>query len=161
MQDIESQVDRFQLFESLLLPLEEVKQNRKYHPEGDALYHSLQVFDLARDELPYDEEFILAALLHDVGKGIDRDDHVGSALEALEGFITERTAWLIAHHMDAHRIHDGTIGARAHRRLRENENYDDLLLLSECDRGGRQIGVMVPDVDEALDYVRELADMCG
>jgi len=161
VQDIESQVDRFQLFESLLLPLEEVKQNRKYHPEGDALYHSLQVFDLARDELPYDEEFILAALLHDVGKGIDRDDHVGSALEALEGFITERTAWLIAHHMDAHRIHDGTIGARAHRRLRENENYDDLLLLSECDRGGRQIGVMVPDVDEALDYVRELADMCG
>lgn len=161
VQDIESQVDRFQLFESLLLPLEEVKQNRKYHPEGDALYHSLQVFDLARDELPYDEEFILAALLHDVGKGIDRDDHVGSALEALEGFITERTAWLIAHHMDAHRIHDGTIGARAHRRLRESENYDDLLLLSECDRGGRQIGVMVPDVDEALDYVRELADMCG
>ncbi len=161
VQDIESQVDRFQLFESLLLPLEEVKQNRKYHPEGDALYHSLQVFDLARDELPYDEEFILAALLHDVGKGIDRDDHVGSALEALEGFITERTAWLIAHHMDAHRIHDGTIGARAHRRLRENENYDDLLLLSECDRGGRQIGVMVPEVDEALDYVRELADMCG
>ena len=161
VQDIESQVDRFQLFESLLLPLEEVKQNRKYHPEGDALYHSLQVFDLARDELPYDEEFILAALLHDVGKGIDRDDHVGSALEALEGFITERTAWLIAHHMDAHRIHDGTIGARAHRRLRENENYDDLLLLSDCDRGGRQIGVMVPDVDEALDYVRELADMCG
>lgn len=161
VQDIESQVDRFQLFESLLLPLEEVKQNRKYHPEGDALYHSLQVFDLARDELPYDEEFILAALLHDVGKGIDRDDHVGSALEALDGFITERTAWLIAHHMDAHRIHDGTIGARAHRRLRENENYDDLLLLSDCDRGGRQIGVMVPDVDEALDYVRELADMCG
>lgn len=161
VQEIESQVDRFQVFESLLLPLEEVKQNRKYHPEGDALYHSLQVFDLARDELPYDEEFLLAALLHDVGKGIDRDDHVGSALEALDGFITERTAWLIAHHMDAHRIHDGTIGARAHRRLRENDNYEDLLLLSDCDRGGRQIGVMVPDIDEALDYVRELADMCG
>ena len=27
-------------------PLESVKQNPKYHPEGDALYHSLQVFEL-------------------------------------------------------------------------------------------------------------------
>ena len=54
-----AQVDRFQLYESLLLPLENVKQPLKYHPEGDALYHSLQVFDLARNELAYDEEFLL------------------------------------------------------------------------------------------------------
>lgn len=161
LDDIESQVDRFQVYQALLLPLEEVQQSRKYHPEGDALYHSLQVFDLARDELPYDEEFVLAALLHDVGKGIDKSDHVYAGLEALTGFITDRTAWLIAHHMDGHKIFDGTIGARAHRRLRENENYDDLVLLSECDRGGRQIGVMVPDVEDALDYVREIAEMCG
>ena len=65
-------IDRFQVFYSLLLPLENVKQNPTYHPEGDALYHSLQVYDLACDQLPYDEEFLLAALLHDVGKGIDR-----------------------------------------------------------------------------------------
>jgi len=43
------QIDRFQLYQSLLLPLENVKQNLKFHPEGDALYHSLQVFDHARD----------------------------------------------------------------------------------------------------------------
>ena len=51
------QVDRFQVYQALLLPLENVKQNLKYHPEGDALYHSLQVFDLARDELPYSPAF--------------------------------------------------------------------------------------------------------
>ncbi|MEM6798016.1 MAG: tRNA adenylyltransferase, partial [Planctomycetota bacterium] len=45
--DAEAGVDRFQLFEALLLPLENVKQHPAYHPEGDALYHSLQVFDLA------------------------------------------------------------------------------------------------------------------
>lgn len=157
----EAQVDRFQLYEALLLPLEEVQQNRQYHPEGDALYHSLQVFDLARDELPYDEEFMLAALLHDIGKGIDPRDHVHAGLEALQGFITDRTAWLIAYHMEGHKIHEGTIGARAHRRLRQDENYDDLLLLSECDRAGRQVGVAVPDVNEALDYVREIAELCG
>ena len=79
----ENRIDRFQLFEALLLPLELVSQNPRYHPEGDALYHSLQVFDLARDEIPYDEEFLLAALLHDVGKGIDPYDHVTAGLEAL------------------------------------------------------------------------------
>jgi hypothetical protein len=156
-----AQVDRFQVYESLLLPLENVKQSRKYHPEGDVLYHSLQVFDLARDELPYDEEFLLAALLHDVGKGIDPQDHVRAGLEALEGFITPRTAWLIENHMLGQQARDGSLGARAHRRLRANENYDELLLLVDCDQQGRQVGVQVPDVDEALDYLRDLAQMCG
>jgi len=41
-----------------------VEQPPQYHPEGDALYHSLQVFELAREARPYDEEFLLAALLH-------------------------------------------------------------------------------------------------
>ena len=99
--EAESRVDRFQIYEMLLLPLEQVKENPAYHPEGDALYHSLQVFELARAELPYDEEFLLAALLHDVGKAIDRREHVAAALESLEGFITPRTAWLIEHHMGA------------------------------------------------------------
>ncbi|MCA9166267.1 MAG: HD domain-containing protein [Planctomycetales bacterium] len=156
-----NQVDRFQVFEALLLPLENVKQSPKYHPEGDALYHTLQVFQLAREELPYDEEFLLAALLHDVGKAIDPTDHVQAGLEALEGFITPRTEWLIAHHMEAHGIRDGSIGARAHRRLRADESYEELVLLSECDYGGRQVGVMVPDVDEVLEYLRELSQMCG
>src|SRR3954471_1964849 len=68
---VEDHVDRFELYRLLLAPLEGVKQNPRYHPEGDALYHSLQVFELARLERSYDEEFLLAALLHDVGKAID------------------------------------------------------------------------------------------
>jgi hypothetical protein len=157
----ETKIDRFQVYRSLLLPLEGVKQPRKYHPEGDALYHSLQVYDLARDELPYDEEFQLAALLHDVGKAIDPGDHVSAALEALEEVCTERTLWLIEHHMQAHAIREGTIGARARRRYQQNENFEELLLLGECDRAGRVAGVEVPDVDEALDELRELARLCG
>ncbi|MEX2092910.1 MAG: HD domain-containing protein, partial [Pirellulales bacterium] len=159
--DNAAQIDRFQLFESLLLPLENVKQPLKYHPEGDALYHSLQVFDLARNELAYDEEFLTAALLHDVGKAIDPADHVAAALEALDGFITERTAWLIEHHMLTHQIADGTLGARARRRLRESEHFDDLVLLGDCDRAGRVSGVEAPELEQALDYLRELATMFG
>jgi predicted nucleotidyltransferase len=159
--EAEQRVDRFQIYRMLLIPLEKVEQSRKYHPEGDALYHSLQVFDLARDEMPYDEELLLAALLHDVGKGIDPLDHVRAGLEALEGHVTDRTAWLIANHMDAQRILNGTIGARARRRLHSAEDYDELLLLAKCDRDGRLPAAAAPDLDEALDYLRELARMCG
>ena len=161
VRDVEQQVDRFQLYESLLLPLENVKQSRKYHPEGDALYHSLQVFDLARDELPYDEEFLLAALLHDVGKAIDAQDHVHAGLEALEEFITPRTAWLIEHHMQGQSVLDKTIGARARRRLEKSEDFDELLTLAQCDRDGREPGVEAPELEEALDYIRDLDQTFG
>ena len=93
--------DRFRVYEMLLLPLENIKEDPKTHPEGDVLYHSLQVFELARETLPYDEEFLLAALLHDVGKAIDSRNHVAAGLEALDGHITSRTAWLIEHHTEA------------------------------------------------------------
>ncbi len=156
-----NQVDRFQLFESLLLPLENVRQPLKYHPESDALYHSLQVFDHARDHLAYDEEFLTAALLHDVGKAIDPANHEAAALEALDGFISERTAWLIEHHMLAHQLADGTLGARARRRLVQSEHYDDLVLLGDCDRAGRQPGAETPELEEALSYLRELEQMFG
>jgi hypothetical protein len=155
--EADRRVDRFSVYRMLLLPLETVKQDPQRHPEGDALYHSLQVFDLARDALPYDEEFQLAALLHDVGKAIDPRDHVAAALEALDGTITERTAWLIEHQPQAQALRDGTLGARARRRLEESEDFDDLVLLWECDRAGRQQGVQVPDVEDALEHVRELS----
>jgi len=151
------QIDRFQVYQSLLLPLENVKQNLKYHPEGDALYHSLQVFDHAKDALAYDEEFLLAALLHDVGKAIDPQDHVAAGLEALDGFITERTRWFIEHHMAAQQELDGTLGARARRRLKESPDFDELLTLARCDRAGRQIGAQAPELEEALDYIREIS----
>src|SRR6267154_1976507 len=55
----EEAVDPHQMFRLLLLPLENVKQSPKYHPEGDVLYHSLQVFERAKDARPWDEGFLL------------------------------------------------------------------------------------------------------
>lgn len=159
--DLDAELERaddhaevWDLIPLLLAPLEQVKQNPKYHPEGDALYHSLQVFDLARAARPYDEEFLLAALLHDVGKAIDPHDHVAAGVEALEGLITERTQWLIEHHMEAHEYRAGTLGHRAKRRLAECEWLEDLLLLSELDQAGRRCGIIVPTVEEAVEFVR-------
>ena len=149
-------LDRFHMYRVLLVPLEQVKQSIKRHPEGDALYHSLQVFTLAREALPYDEEFLLAALLHDVGKAIDPQAPVAAGLDALAGYITPRTAWLIEHRPEAQQWREGTLGARCRRRLAAHEDYEELMLLADCDRRGRQRGAVVPDVEEALEYLREL-----
>ncbi len=149
--------DPHAVFRMLLLPLENVRGSAVYHPEGDVLYHSLQVFELARDARPYDEEFLLAALLHDIGKGLDRGNHVEAGLDALEGLITERTAWLIAHHMDAQAYRNGTLGARMRRELQASPDFEDLMLLREVDDKGRVSGAIVGTVDEALDYLKELA----
>jgi hypothetical protein len=157
----EHTADRFRTYELLLLPLEHVMQPPESHPEGDVLYHSLQVFDLARQELPYDEELLLAALLHDVGKAIDRRDHVAAGLEALKGSISARTAWLIEHHVEAASWREGAIGVRLRRRLEASDDIDELMLLAQCDRRGRAVGAEAPDVWDALAYIRQLADACG
>jgi len=156
-----AKLDRFQTYELLLRPLEGTKQSPKSHPEGDALYHSLQVFDLAREALPYDEEFQLAALLHDVGKAIDPRDHIKAALAALEDTITPRTAWLIEHHSEAGALRDGTLGARSRKRLEASPDFEELMMLCDCDRRGREKDMEVPTIEEALAHLRELAEMCG
>jgi len=147
-------LDRFALYRLRLLPLEAIKQNPKYHPEGDALYHSLQVFHLARDVRPYDEEFLLAALLHDVGKAIDPHDHCGAGVEAIRGAVTDRTLWLVAHHMDLLPARERALSARARRELEASDYLDDLKLLRELDDAGRVAGVIVESLDEVLEYIR-------
>lgn len=148
--------DCFERFRDLLAPLEKIRQDPRYHPEGDALYHSLQVFDHARDHAPYDAEFLAAALLHDVGKAIDRAEHERAGAAALRGHVSERTAWLIENHMRSDELGEGRLGARTKRRLQAHEWFDDLLALGECDRAGRQAGVEAPELDEALDYLRDI-----
>jgi hypothetical protein len=151
-------IDRFAVYKMRLLPLETVKQNPKYHPEGDALYHSLQVFHLARDVQPYDEEFLLAALLHDVGKAIDPHDHVAAGMDALRGAVTERTMWLIAHHMDLLAGREKSLPVRVRRELESSEYFDDLKLLRELDDAGRVPGQQVDSIDEVLAYLKGLED---
>jgi len=50
-------------------------QPEKYHPEGDAYIHTLQVVDQAR-LLGGDDEAMFAALVHDLGKAVTPDDNL-------------------------------------------------------------------------------------
>lgn len=152
--------DRFLVFAEKLRPLEQVRRSDRGGRNEDLLSHSLRVFDLARDELPYDEEFLTAALLHEVGTPVDRHRAGRAAVEELGPHITERTAWLIEH-LDAGRAYrDGTLGQRSRRRLEESEGFDDLERLVNCDRRGCSLGVPTCDLEFALQYLRDLSDAC-
>jgi hypothetical protein len=90
--------------------------------------------------------------LHDVGKGITPQDHVGSGVEALRGAVTERTLWLIEHHMDL-------CSSPRYRRPVESTVdgwKEDLKALREIDDAGRVPGIPASSIDEALAYLRSL-----
>jgi hypothetical protein len=146
-------VDRFAIYALRLAPLESVKQDPKRHPEGDALFHSLQVFELARDARPFDEEFLVAALLHDVGKAIDPQEPTRAAVETLRGAVSDRTLALVGGHR-AYRLARQKPGSPP--TVADPALLEDLALLSELDDAGRVPGVPVGTVDEAIAYLRGL-----
>jgi len=61
--------------------------------------------------------------------------------------------------MEAQKLHDRTNGARARKRLEQNESFDELVLLDECDRAGRVAGVQTTQLEEALEYIRQISDV--
>lgn len=145
-------VDRFVLYKMRLMPLEAVKLNPKTHPEGDALYHSLQVFERAREIRPYDEEFLLAALLHEVARGVEQANRSAAIVEALSGSVTERTIWLILNHQTK----DQT-GAKPPTPPTDSPEWlEDLKTLREVDLAGRVAAAVVGTLEQALDYLRGL-----
>jgi hypothetical protein len=148
--------DRFDRLTALVAVLETVRQDPTRHPEGDALEHSLQVFELVHDERPCDEELLTAAVAHDVGLAIDRRDAVAAGLEALGGLITPRTAWLIENLAAARGYADGTLGHRARKRIEAHPDFQDIMLLAAADRRGRVRGGGAPSLDEAIAILRDL-----
>lgn len=148
--------DRWAVFRLLLEPLAGVAQKAEFHPEGDVLYHSLQVYELARAARPYDAEFQLAALLHDVGKGIEPRRHRAAAVRALRDWVDERVIKLIENLELVRSYRDGTMPEPQRRKWRGDDDLDDLLELDELDRAGRVPGAAVGSLESALGELREL-----
>jgi putative nucleotidyltransferase with HDIG domain len=136
---------------SWLEALDGVPQDPKYHPEGDALFHSLQVFELALAE-GCDPELLAAALLHDVGKAQAGRDHDKVGADMLEG-LPERTAWLVEHHLDLLRAPKETRAL-----WQGTAQLHDLERLRRWDLGGRKRHARVREPEEAAAIVAELLE---
>lgn len=127
-----------QVLLGLLEALDGVEQDPFWHPEGDALFHSLQVYDHARSETQ-DRELWAAALLHDVGKGLD-SPHEAEGERLLRDSMPERVTWLVRHHLDLLRD-----PSRTRRRLRGTARLRDLEQLRRWDEAGRDPSALVPE----------------
>ena len=134
----------------LLYDLEGVQQDPRYHPEGDALFHSLQVFEQALIE-HHDPRLWAAALLHDVGKASAGKDHDRVGAQLLEGIMPPDVVWLVAHHLDLLRH-----PARTRRRLRGTQRLAELELLRRWDLAGRDPFAAVRSVREAVATIAPL-----
>ncbi len=134
---------------SLLTSLDGVAQSPKYHPEGDALFHSLQVFDLALadDAAP---PLLAAALFHDVGKADAGRDHDVVGAGYLVDLVPDETCWLVAHHLDLLRS-----ARRTRSRLRGTPRGRNLELLRRYDLGGRSPYARVRSPEEAVSIALE------
>jgi predicted HD phosphohydrolase len=137
---------------SLLAALDGIQQSPKYHPEGDALYHSLQVFELARKATD-DRVLWAAALFHDVGKAIDGPLHDEVGADLLEGLLPDRAVWLVRHHLDL--LKDPR---RTRRRWLGTPELLDLERLRKWDLGGRSPNARVIELQSAFDLLAGVID---
>jgi predicted HD phosphohydrolase len=142
-------------FFALLAPLEEISGGFR-HPEGDFLYHSLQVFERAKLGSGYDFDFLLSALLHDVGQAVDPKRHAEAGAYLLEGLVSERVLFLVRYHEDAFLLRKRKLGQKRKTLLQQSPYLDDLFRLVELDQKGRESGVEVCSIEEALQYLQDL-----
>jgi predicted HD phosphohydrolase len=63
----------------------------------DRLQHSLQTAALAA-EAGEDEEYIVCALLHDIGDTLGSTNHADVSAVILEPFVSEANHWMVKHH---------------------------------------------------------------
>lgn len=137
---------------SLLAALDGIQQSPKYHPEGDALYHSLQVFELAMKATD-DRVLWAAALFHDVGKAIDGPLHDEVGADLLEGLLPDRAVWLVRHHLDL--LKDPR---RTRRRWLGTPELLDLERLRKWDLGGRSPHARVLELESAVELLAGVTD---
>lgn len=137
----------------LLYALHGVRQNPRWHPEGDALFHSLQVFNHALKDTN-DCALWAAALLHDVGKAIGGSYHDEHGADLLDGLVSPRIVWLVRHHLDLVNHPKKTL-----HRWHGHRVLCDLRALRKWDVGGRERFAKVMKPEDALDHIFSHADL--
>jgi hypothetical protein len=150
--------DRFEQLADLLRPLAQVPIDPA-SGASDLLEHLLQVFEMVRQRQPYDEELLTAALVHDLGRAIDRANPAASTVAAVAHLVTDRTCLLVASLPTAREYRAGTLGQRARKRLESADDFESLQLLAEADHRSGDVGRPV-ELDAAIAILRTLEAEC-
>lgn len=103
---------------------------------------------------------LTAALLVDAGRIINRRNATQAILQAANGLVTSRTAWLVEARDVATAYTNGTLGHRARHRLTVHADSDHAMLLSEATRANQQEDVGTLSLDDAIERLRSLSASC-
>lgn len=129
----------------LLEDLQYVNETSIHHPESDALFHSLQVYQLAFAQ-SNDPILHCAALLHDIGKSIDYPNHANVGADAIDQYFSPKIVWLVRHHLDLL-----TRQKRTRKQWKGAKRLIDLEKLRRWDLQGRDVDAEVMCVTAAVD----------
>lgn len=141
----------------MIKKLENIKQNVKYHPEGNVLNHVFLVIDKASEFKDYSSEkniFTWACFLHDIGKLTTtkiRNGRITSYNHDIEGekigqnflnivnsnkIFNKKVSKLIRYHMQP-LFYDKNLKFFDPQNMLNDVEYKEVALLSLCDRLGR------------------------
>jgi hypothetical protein len=142
--------------EALRHELSECIQNPIYHPEGSVENHIKIVFDNVCKLYDGDQDLLVTALFHDLGKpassvvkerdGVMVKSHIGHELLSLD-FISqhidkftdlpiniEKVKTLVKNHMRAHLYLNNTMTKKSKRlQFEQNQYFEDLIKFAKCD----------------------------
>lgn len=146
----------------LLAELEKTHQSPKHHPEGNVWNHTMLVIDEAariKHKSDYPDSFMIAALLHDIGKPSTTEERDGAiiahghakvganlSIDFLEELtdnkrILSQVESLVKNHMRPMALSRSDARNSAYRKFAASCNAKEVLLLFEADfkgRGGSQ-----------------------
>lgn len=121
--------------------LKGVTQRPDWHPEGDALQHTLQVFYLAVKETD-DIDLLWACLLHDLGKAINCLKHTFHSVIMIDGLVSPKTLAIVKEHMRIKKYLDGKMKRPFKcEELVSNPYFKELVMISRYDSLGRNPNV--------------------
>lgn len=162
-----AKMNQLDVFFPELNQLHNIQQDKQYHPEGDAWIHTMMVLDNAaemRSEVGNSLNFMYAALMHDIGKTIStyfdeekqiwrsighEDTGIKEAEKALRHLTNNKELIqyvknMVGLHMAPHFTKKISRVKITNRLLDQSVAPKDLILLSFCDKIGRQ------EIDESM-----------
>lgn len=132
-------------------------QSAQWHPEGDALEHTILVMERVKD---YGPLAVMAAMLHDIGKPITREGmsyhgHAKAGVEIAESIMrrfgrpkieVEAVKFVVENHMKIKEIEN--MKASKRRKLYDSPHFDLLMLIAWADNTDRHNNSMFEFIEQ-------------